>query len=197
LISVAVAVTLAAVAVYGSYQPLRKSQLYRQAYEKRGSIHTAAEFTALLSMPLDAPSPIGQAEQVKDTAQAVLTLIEMENTSPAVTVALVNFMNAYFAPIYQRGKGIGFGQIVYYMGTINVIAHLKTGRPDYLAAAQDLFSRGLEASPRRPEFLYGLLDVYRMAGNTEKVKAVAGTILTQWPDDQNTRAALAEYLAQH
>ena len=196
LISVAVAATLALMAMYGSYRPMRKAELFRQAYEKRGTVQTAADFEALMLTPLEAPSPIGQVEQVRDTAAAVLAVIRMEKTPVAVTADLANFVNAYFEPVYQGGKGIGFTQALYYIGAINVLTYVRTGRPDYLRTAERLLSTGLQRGPRRPEFLYALLDVYRMAGNTEKVKAVAETILRQWPEDQGTRTALADYLAR-
>jgi hypothetical protein len=196
LISIAVAAMLAAVAVYGSYQPIHKSRLFYHAVQNIGTVHSPPQFAALLSPALDAPSPIGQVEMVWETAALVLTLIQMPDTPPAVTAELANFVNGYFLPILQRGKGIGFLLTLYNVGTINVVAYIQTRNPTFLGAAEKLLSRGLEASPNRPEFLYALLDVYRLAENTEKVQAVADTILRLWPDDEGTRAALAEYLAR-
>ena len=196
LISIAIAAILAAIAVYGTYQPMHKSQLFYHTLQDVGTVHSPPQFAALLSVPLDAPSPFGQRELVQATAGLVITLIRKPDTPPEVTAALVNFVNGRFLPILQQGRGIGFVPSLYTVGTSNVDAYLQTQNRIFLTAAENLFSRGLEASPNRPEFLYGLLDVYRLAENTEKVQAVADTILRLWPDDQGTRAALAGYLAR-
>jgi hypothetical protein len=195
-ISLALAAMLAMLAVYGTYQPLHKSRLFREAYEKRATIRTSAQLVTLLSVPLEMPSPIGQAELIQGTATAVISFIKGEDTPPEVAMELVDFLNPFFAPIYQRGKGIGFSRNLYFMGTVNLLAYRRTQRAIYLTGAENLYLRGLQASPMRPQFLYGLLDVYVLAGDTEKVRMVADAILTQWPDDQRTRSGVAEYLAQ-
>jgi hypothetical protein len=79
---------------------------------------------------------------------------------------------------------------------VHVMAYVKTREPVYLTEAERLFSRGLQVSPKRAEYLHGLLEVYRLAKDTDKLKAVADAILTQWPDDQRARTALAEFLVQ-
>jgi hypothetical protein len=151
---------------------------------------------ALLSPALDAPSPIGQEELVRWSAQTVTDLIHMGRTKQESTVRFVEFLNHYFVPIVQRRKGNSFALTAYVAGTAQMEAYFKMGNAVYLTDAETLFLTGLEASPKRAEFLYGLFDVYRLAGNTDRVKAIADQILTQWPDDQATRASLAEYLAQ-
>jgi hypothetical protein len=195
LISVAAVALLAAIAVYGSYLPLRKSRLFHEAVQNLAAIHSPPQFAARLSVPLDAASPIGQGELVQETASLVLSLIQIPGTPSRVTAELAKFVNGTFEPIFQRGKGIGFAPTLYNVGAINVIAYFQTRDPAFLATAEKLFSRGREASPNRPEFLYGLFDVYRMTQNIEGAKAIADTILRQWPDDERTRAALSEYLA--
>jgi len=196
LISLALAVMLALIAVYGTFQPLYKSWLFRQAYEERRTIQTSGQLITRLSEPLDMPSPIGQAELVQGAATAVLSYLQSEGTSRDVAIELVDFLIPYFEPIYERGRGIGYSRNLYFMGTIHVFVYRRTGLALYLTGAENLFLRGLEASPMRPQFLSGLFEVYRLAGDTEKVKMVASVILMQWPDDQRTRTTLAEYLAQ-
>jgi hypothetical protein len=196
LISVALTAMLAATAAYGSWLPMRKLALFLHAQDSLPTIHTAAEYMALLSAALDAPSPIGQEELVRWSAQTVTDLIQTGRTKPQSTVQFVEFLNHYFLPIVQRRTGNSFALTAHVAGTLQMEAYFRMGDPAYLTDAGTLFLTGLEASPRRAEFLYGLFDVYRLAADTGRVKAIADQILTQWPDDQLTRASLAEYLAQ-
>ena len=81
---------------------------------------------------------------------------------------------------------MSFGQDVYILGMINEIAFLKTKEPKYLQAAEKYFKMGQTLGPKRPQTLYGLLDVYRMSGNIDAFKKIADQVLSQWPDDART-----------
>jgi hypothetical protein len=135
---------------------------------------------------------------MRDVAGVVLTILNMPHEgerNPAVVsavVTFVDFVRGHFAPIRARGKGVAFHQTLYTMGAINAVAYLHTGEPAYLDEAERLFAIGLGASANRPEYLHGLLDVYRMRGDTGNTRALARRILALWPDDRFARAALAE-----
>lgn len=194
VISIAIVGLLGAATFFGTYQPLRKSLLYEQAVRGVSSVRNPAQFVRLFVAPLDASSPIGHGEVVRGTTAIVLNLVQKQSAPPYVVVALRNFVEERFAPIDRRGKGIGYAQTLYNVGAINVIAYLRTANPAYLDAAHKYFSRGLTESPGRAEFLYGLMDVYRLAGDKENFQSIAKAILQRWPDDENTRAALAGQL---
>jgi hypothetical protein len=192
------AALLATLAFYGSWLPLRKSALLNEAVGQLRTVNNPADLITLLSVPLDAPSPIGQGETMRDVAGVVLTILNMPHEperNPAVVsavVAFVEFVTDRFAPILTRGKGVAFHQTLYTMGAINAVAYLDTGEPAYLDEAEKLFTTGLGASPNRPEYLHGLLDVYRMRGDARSTRTLARRILELWPEDRFARSALAE-----
>lgn len=189
-ISIIAAVFILVVMYIGSYLPYTKSSLYISTLQQISSVHSLSEFEARLSQPLDFWSPIGQEELVRNTANVAVNVVS-GSTDASITKEVVRYITSYFQPILDYGKGMSFDQNLYILGALNEVAFQKTGDASYLQAAQGYFERGEQMSPNRPQFLYGLFDVYRFENNTAATKATGGKILSLWPDDQNVKAVLA------
>ena len=186
------------VAIYGSYLPMRKAQMFIATLQ--GLQTPGGEATSLqdlenkLSTPLNYPSPIGQEELVRNMANSVLSFVQQGGNASA-TAELIGFLNNYYDPILGRGRGMSFGQDLYLEGAINEIAFAETGDPTYLAAAQQWYQEGVTLGPNRPQSLYGLFDVYRGERDATDTIAVGTTILRNWPTDTNIQQALAVFEA--
>jgi hypothetical protein len=89
---------------------------------------------------------------------------------------------------------MSFEQDMYVMGAMNEFAFVKTKDVKYLNAADYYYSKGLELGPKRPQFLYGMFDIYRIVGDVNNAEKIAGQILSQWPGDDKTRAAFNDFL---
>lgn len=198
VIAVIIVAAILGVAVYGSYLPMRKAQMFIATLQglqtQQGQATSLQDLENKLSVPLDYPSPIGQEELVRNMANSILSFVQQGGT-PSSTAALIGFLNGYYDPILDQGKGMSFGQDLYLEGAINEIAFATTGDPTYLAAAQKWYQEGVTLGPNRPQSLYGLFDVYRAEGDVTDTIAVGTTILRNWPTDTNTQQALAAYLA--
>ena len=127
-------------------------------------------------------------------ANSVLGFIQ-QGGNASTTASLIDFMNSYYDPILQNGKGMSFGQDLYLEGAINEVAFATTGNPAYLAAAQKWYQEGVQLGPNRPQSLYGLFDVYRAENNASGTIAVGMTILHNWPTDTRIQAAMQQFLA--
>lgn len=184
---------LGAIGYYGSILPLQKSQTFIVSLRRLDSVQSVAEFKALMSPVFDIPSPIGQEELVRNTANSILGTIQ-RTENPDVISQLMQYVEGYYKPIMDRGTGMSFGQNLYILGTLNEFAFLRTKNPTYLAAAKSYYSKGLELGPKRPQFLYGMFDVYRMEGDVEGVRRIAAEVLSYWPDDARVKGGLEEYL---
>lgn len=191
-IAVTTVAILAGLAYYGSYLPFRKSSLFIDAIGRLGSARTVADVEALFSVPLDAASPIGQEELVRNMTNNIFNFVAKNKDKPEFTPPLVDYVERYYRPIVARGKGMSFGQNLYILGALNEAAFLGTRDPRYLEAAQQYFEQGLSLGPKRPQFLYGLFDVYRLKGDVNRAKKIGEQILAQWPNDERARAALTE-----
>jgi len=186
------------IATYGSYMPMRKAQMFIATLQglqtQQGQATSLQDLENKLSVPLDYPSPIGQEELVRNMANSVLSFIQQGGDATS-TAALIGYLNSYYNPILNGGKGMSFGQDLYLEGAINEIAFASTGNPTYLAAAQKWYSEGVALGPNRPQALYGLFDVYRAEGDTTDTIAIGSTILRNWPSDMNIQQAMMMYLA--
>jgi hypothetical protein len=183
------------VAVYGSYLPLRKAQMFIATLQglQTNPATSLNDLESRLSTPLNYPSPIGQEELVRNMANSVLAFVQ-QSPNASSTAALVGFLNQYYDPILNYGRGMSFGQDLYLEGAINEIAFATTGNPSYLQAAQKWYSEAVADGPNRPQALYGLFDVYRAEGNTTGTLAIGARILKNWPGDTQVQQAMSQYL---
>jgi hypothetical protein len=196
IIAIALVVAILSIAYYGSYLPLRKAQGFIATLQgfQTSPVTSLSDLETRLSGPLDYPSPIGQEELVRNTANSILNFVQ-QSPSATATIEMVNYLMSYYNPILDRGTGMSFGQDLYLAGAINEIAFARTGDTDMLAAADKYYSEGVALGPNRPQPLYGLFDVYRAEGNVSGTIMVANTILTNWPSDSSIRQAVAQFEA--
>jgi tetratricopeptide (TPR) repeat protein len=186
---------LLSVAYYGNYLPLRKSQLYIYTLRNLNSARSLQDLERIISTPLDAPSPIGQEELVRNTANIFMGFAQQSDNNASID-DFMGFIGKYYKPIIDRGRGMSFEQNLYILGAMNEFAFVKTKQMKYLEAASEYYSKGLEFGPKRPQFLYGVFDIYRIEGNVDGAKKIAEQILSQWPDDDKTREALGDFLTK-
>jgi len=194
--AVVIVAAILGIAIYGSYLPMRKAQMFittLQALQtQQGQATSLQDLENKLSTPLNYPSPIGQEELVRNMANSVLSFVQQGGDATS-TAELIGFLNSYYDPILNAGKGMSFGQDLYLAGAINEVAFSTTGDPTYLAAAQKWYSEGVALGPNRPQSLYGLFDVYRAEGDATDTIAVGTTIEHNWPTDTRIQQTMAVF----
>lgn len=196
IIAIAVSVAVLAISYYGSYLPLRKAQMFIATLQGLQTTPptSLSDLTTRLSVPLDYPSPIGQEELVRNTANSVLNFVQ-QSPDATSTAGLIDFLMSYYDPILAKGAGMSFGQDLYLVGAINEVAFARTGGTVFLADAQKYYQEGILLGPNRPQPLYGLFDVYRAEGDASDTLAVADKILMNWPSDTTVQMAVAQFEA--
>lgn len=195
-IGLIIAVTLLLLAYLGSFLPMRKSAAFIRGLRTVEAAAAAGEITPdlferIMFQPLIAPSPIGQEELVRQATGMVLDVIQ-QSGGPEGVERLINFAESFYTPIIERGRGTSFSQSLYVLGLMHQTAAVKTRDGRYLAVAQAYFEEGLRRGPDRPQFLYGLLDLYRMTGDFDRAREAGERILALWPSDERVRKALEE-----
>jgi hypothetical protein len=195
-IAIALSALIAVAGFYGNYLPFRKSQLYIQSTREAQGAKTLVDFEKAMSLSLDAASPIGQNELVRNVAGMILSIIGgAEGNTPLVDASL-KYITDYYAPIIERDRGLSFEQDLYILGLLHQKAFVITRNVSYLESAIAYYEKGYARGPKRPQSLYGLFDVYRMTGNVAQVDRVASQILEQWPNDDAIRNAYEKFKAQ-
>ena len=192
-IAVVLIAIILGIAYYGSYLPVRKAQSYIATLQSLQATPPTSlqDLETRLEPSLNAVSPIGQEEIVRNTANSVLGLLQ-NGIDPTSTMELMTFLNGYYDPILSRGKGMSFGQDLYLEGAVNELAFADTNDPTYLEAAQHYYLEGEALGPNRPQPLYGMLDVYRAEGDVTDTVATAEKILSNWPTDTSVQGLLAQ-----
>ncbi len=184
---------LIAVGIYwGSYLPYNKSIAFIEALRSVRDAKSLAEFENKLIPALDAASPIGQEEVVRNTASVVLSLVQTNGKQAEVTKEVISFLRSYFDPIIEREKGMSFLQDAYVLGLIHTTAYDQTGKKEYLEQAQRYFELSEKLGPGRPQSLYGLFGIYRAQGQKDKAIEIGEKIVQKWPADTRTAALLQQ-----
>ncbi len=181
------------VAYYGSYLPMKKSQAFIGGMRKLSNVETIGEFQELFRGILAIPSPIGQEELVRHLTSSVTPFLSNEKNKDVVPTVVL-FAEDNYRTIMDRGRGMSFTQNIFVLATMYQTAFIRTGDIRYLEAAKQNYLRGLALAPRRPQFLYGLFDVYRMMGEVEGVRDIKAKILENWPDDERVGPAADDFM---
>lgn len=184
-------VAILLVAYAGNYLPLRKSQAFIEASQKSASAQSLDGFVAIMSVPLDRYSPIGQEELVRNTANNLLNVVRAV-PNPQLSVAILEYINRYYEPIIAREGGMSYMQDLYIMGIFHQTVYQKTGDPKYLETSRMYFQKAHDLGPTRPQPLYGLFDSYRMEKNNVETVRLGEQILGLWPADESVRAVVEE-----
>jgi len=195
VVAVVISLLIVAVAIYGSYLPMRKAEIFISTLQglQSAPVSSLDELKSRLSVPLDYPSPIGQEELVRNTANNILGFVS-QGADATSTAILISFLESYYAPIIAREKGMSFGQDLYLLGAINEMAYVHTGNPTYLVDSQKYYEQGVALGPNRPQSLYGLFDVYRAEGYIASTTAIGEKILSNWPTDTSIASSLQNFL---
>ena len=193
IIAIIVSIFIFSDAYYGNFLPMRMSQTFIATLRSLQSVRSLDEFENTVSVALDIPSPIGKEELVRNVASVVMNLIQ-QNDKPEVIAEAIRFLDSYYDPIIARGTGMSFEQNLYVLGTINQLAFVRTNDTKYFLKAKKYYEQGLALGPKRPQFLYGMFDIYRTEGNVQKAVEIHDRIIAQWPDDQRIKDGLAKFL---
>ncbi len=190
-ISLAATVCLVGVAYYGTWLPLQKSQAYVAGLQGRRAIKSWDDFTTTFTPALARVSPIGQEELVKNFGSLVQSLLGLNSQSrPEVAAVVLKYYGQFMDPLVARGRGLSYGQTIYVAAAVQQTAYEATGGEQFAKAAEQLYRRGLEYSPHRPQYLYGLLKIYEKSNRKEEARRIAQEILSFWPTDDEVRQAL-------
>ncbi|MEK7188174.1 MAG: hypothetical protein AAB691_05015 [Patescibacteria group bacterium] len=182
---------------FGSYLPLQKSKAFIITLQSMDQMRSLDDVKRAFATPFDIPSPIGQEEVVRHFASVILSTIQrFEPDQASTSVELVGLVKELFDPIITRQRGMSFDQNLYVLGSMHQVVALQTKDPQYLEKAEEYLTLGRQLAPHRPQFLYGLFDLYRLQGDNAKALEVANTIIQLWPMDDRVKAYLESQPAQ-
>lgn len=194
LIAAVVSIAALAVLVYGTYLPFRKSRLYITALENSGQAASLDQFLVPFMAALEAPSPMGQEELVRNFGGTVGSIVEGSKAGVDETIvrALGATLDRYAQPIVERRSGLSQAQTFYTLLSAYRIFDGHDDTKNFRDRYGSLLKRGIEISPDRPQFLYGLIDFERRYGSNAEARKYAERVKELWPADDNIDRVLRE-----
>lgn len=173
--------------VIGTYFPYRKSRAIAAVSRNLGGATTVERFLGMFEEALVLPSPYGQEEAVLFASEKLLRTVSVQG-DPQVVNAMATYAEKMFAPLLD-GRGSSPARVVLSLARIHQAAWTRTGNAAYARRSEELYLRCLEASPRRPECLYGLFGLYAGSNKKEQARLAGEEILRYW-EDERVREAL-------
>lgn len=172
----------------GVWRPYMRAELIIVAYQNFNSARTLQAAEKAYVLPLLYWAPWGGDELVGTATESVFGLVQSLDAQSAPAAAeLARFAEELNRPLLLRGKGSGFMRGLSRLATLEHVAWFLTNDRVFAEASEGHFRRCLEASPRRPECLYGLFNLLRQEGRSREALAIGKEILGYWPSD--TQAA--------
>lgn len=188
--TIAAAVTIVALAGFylGSYLPLRKSQLYIEAYAQLPRVRSLSDFNQYFNTALDYYSPVGQEELVPAYLGVITDAVSGQNAAnKQVPDILIKQAEDRARPIINSAPSFSYSQIILKLATLNRLAAEKFKDQNYYNRAVELYKLGLTYSTNRQDFLYGLLDLYLWRNDAADTKPLVQTVLKYWPNDERVK----------
>ena len=180
---ICVLIVLSFFSIYsGAYKPLTKSQLYIKANGVASSFQTLNDLKETYNQVFNFPSPIGQRETVKFFTNNVLSIIAQKSISEEIAVELVKYAESKI-----------------FKDNVNHLLHMaytydylwqRFEDEEYLKKSEEYYNQINKIGPKLPHALYGLFNLYKKAGQTEKMKEIGGKILELWPSEDSIKKAI-------
>ena len=185
IIAFVVSMVVIVTVYFGSYLPLRKSQMHIDAVLnlQGGKVRTLEDFDNLFNPVLDFYSPVGQDEITQYYLGILINIINQQSDKTVVDI-LARQAESRMTSILKKGKGFSFNQNLYTLGSIYKIAALKFKDEGYYQKAVSIFNEGLKYSPNRLIFLKGLFELYSAHGYNDKAREIREIILKYYPNEK-------------
>ena len=174
---------------FGSFRSLVKGQKYIEALGKRKEITSVEAFKQIFTPPLEYKAPVSDDEIVKFISGDIIEMTSEGKQQEEVIRELVAFIEPY----------IHEDDVIHLLNTARTYHFMWIqygGKEEYYKKAEEEYAKVLAIAPKLPPALYGILDLYRASGNTERVKEDGDRTLKIWPEDKRVMDLLKEMKKQ-
>ncbi len=168
--------------IFGSFLPFKKAQKYVRAIDNLGSIRTLDELKKNFNGVFDYYSPVGGEESARFTGQTFLNIVGQENIPENASTELVNYIEKH---IFKNNT-----KQLLLMASMYEIRWRRYKKSEDLEKIKEYYQMALNFGPKLPMPLYGLFDIYRKTGESEKAGEIGEMILKYWPEDERVRQSL-------
>ncbi len=167
---------------FGAYLPYKKANAFITTIHLLQSVESVDELKYRFDEVLNINSPVARDEVAGFTLNQLTNLIR-NGLSEEVGGLIVGYAEEIARPILADPQSPELTKTILKMGIVYQTAWSVYENKVYAEAAENLYLRGLEVSPDRPQFLYGLFDLYLSEGRVREAIEVGEQITAIWPAD--------------
>lgn len=170
----------------GAYTPLKKSKKFIEATRSGPSIKTVDDLKFIFNKALDFDSPVAKDEVVGFFVDQMIFIL---STKPPkeIGVEIIEYAILRLNQILENPKSPELTKSFLKAASIYEIGWVNYGEEEYFRRAEEYLIEGLKVSPRLPQFLYGLFNLYLGKKDIEKARKVGEEILNYWPSDERIK----------
>ncbi len=186
-------VILAAIGLYlGAYLPYAKGGMFISALQQASQAQTLQGLEDAFNSALNFYSPVGQQETERYVGDQIVNILGQKGITPQISQSLTDYLDRMIHVDHPTDRGLDFTQEYLLLANAHQINWTTTKNPSEFALAEKYYEEGLQISPVRPQFLYGLLQLYLNDGDAAQALQVAEKIHALWPTDDQITAMLPE-----
>ncbi|MCP6720026.1 MAG: hypothetical protein KJI72_01700 [Patescibacteria group bacterium] len=189
LVILAVIILIVFSLYFGAYLPFKKSTRFVAVTRSLASVRSVDILQRRFDDALNLYSPIAGDETISFFADQMLTILRTRPQEPIGRI-VIEYATERIEPILSNPSSLELTKVLLKVGNLYQLGWELYGDEGYFERAEANYLRGLEISPRRPQFLYGLLQLYMAAGDKERIREVGEEISRYWPADGNVRKIL-------
>ncbi len=182
-IVIVIGILIVAIGLYfGAYLPFKKAKALISAIRSLQSVRSIKELEYRFDKVLGIGSPAARDETVGFMTEQLLNLLR-SSPPKAIGEMVINYTEEITKPVLNNPASPELTKIILKLAILYQTGWSLYQDKIYALRAEELYLRGLEVSPNRPQFLYGLFDLYLATGNRVKAVAVGEEIIRFWPTD--------------
>jgi len=165
----------------GVYLPYQKASLYIKAYRAAATVRSFPEFQKVFDEVLNFYSPVGQAEVVKFLSNEILNMVQSKDMPKEIAMLLAGYVEREFWKLRNGRPYPGSNQQLAILGDLRHFIGVEYNDIDSLKMAERYYIQILDLSPRRPQALFGLYNLYDNVGDKKAAAEILKEIFYYWP----------------
>lgn len=164
----------------GAYLPFKQAKAFISVNRALPSVKTTDEVERIFDGVLDIGSPVA-SDEIRGFVLDQLTNILRTRPPEEVGKIIIGYAEEKARPVLENPVSPELTKMILKMGILYQNAWSLYRDELYAKKTEEFYLRGLEISPNRPQFLYGLFDLYVSRNERGKAAVIAETINRFWP----------------
>ena len=177
---------------FGAYAPFEKASLFIAALQSSSQATTLQEFENDFNAAIQFYSPVGEQEIERYAGDQIVNVLGQKGITPQLSQALADYMGQITHLSHPSARGLDITQEYLLVANAYQLAWMTTHNPTDFTASEKAYQSGLVLSPKRPQLLYGLLQLYTNAGMAAPALQVAEKVNKYWPSDAQVASLIPE-----